>query len=282
MRVISKGIIGLMLCGLSLASLAGEDIEIAIFPYLSVHQLLGLYEPLRSHLEQESGRPVRLVTAKNFPSFVADVHQHPYTLLINAPHMARLAELKSGYEAILRPEVTLYPVIVVEAGSGITELSELRGAQVATPFASAIITMMGAEIFREAGMLPGQDVTFSHAGSHNNAVEQLLNEQAVKAAIVSSSAFGAVSERYQGRVQRLLENRSVSGLPPVVYLAGPHLSAAERQQLQQSLLRFANENEQGKAMLQASRHYSLRIFDQADRAAIDPFMADTLEAFVLP
>lgn len=282
MRIISKGIVGLMLYGLSLATLAGEDIEIAIFPYLSVHQLLGLYEPLRNHLEQESGRPVRLITAKDFPSFVQDVHQHSYTLLINAPHMARLAELKAGYEAILRPEAALYPVIVVEADSGISELSELRGAQIATPFASAIITMMGAEILREAGMLPGLDVTFSYAGSHNNAVEQLLNEEAVKAAIVSSVAFGAVSERYQGRVQRLLENRAVSGLPPVVYLAGPHLSAAERQQLQQSLLRFANQSEEGKAMLQASRHYSLRIFDQVDRAAIDPFMADTLEAFSFP
>jgi phosphonate transport system substrate-binding protein len=282
MRIIYKGIIGLMLYGLSLATLAGEDIEIAIFPYLSVHQLLGLYEPLRSHLEQESGRPARLITAKDFPSFVQDVHQHSYTLLINAPHMARLAELKAGYEAILRPEAALYPVIVVEADSGISELSELRGAQIATPFASAIITMMGAEILREAGMLPGLDVTFSYAGSHNNAVEQLLNEEAVKAAIVSSAAFGAVSERYQGRVQRLLENRAVSGLPPVVYLAGPHLSAAERQQLQQSLLHFANQSEEGKAMLQASRHYSLRIFDQTDRAAIDPFMADTLEAFHFP
>lgn len=258
------------------------DIEVAIFPYLSVHQLLELYEPLRQHLEKSTGKVVRLVTARDFHSFIQDVHQHSYTLLINAPHMARLAELEAGYRAILRPEVALHPVVLVEAESNIRQLSELRNATIATPYASAIITMMAAELLREAGLEPGHDVLFSHAGSHNNAVEQLLNEGEVKAAIISSPAFGSVSSRYGGRVLRLLEDRAERGLPPVVYLAGPHLNDNEREALTEGLLEFANMDAAGQAMIERTRHQGLRRFTEQDRMNIDPYIPATRGEFAIP
>lgn len=259
-----------------------DEIEVAIFPYLSVHQLLELYEPLRKHLETSSGKRVRLVTARDFQAFVSDVHQQSYTLVINAPHMARLAELEAGYRAMLRPEIALYPLVVVDASEDIQRLAELRDASVATPYASAIITMMAAEMMREAGLEPGTNVHFSHAGSHNNAIEQMLNESPVKAAVISSPAFGAVSARYGERVRRLLEDHTERGLPPVVYLAGPHLSDAERLRLTESLLQFANHDPVGQGMMQRARHMALRRFTDVDRNEIDRYIPATREAFAIP
>ncbi len=261
---------------------AGESVEVAIFPYLSVHQLLSLYDPLRRHLEDELERPVRLVTSRDFASFIADTHQTPYTLLINAPHMARLAEEEAGYNAILRPEVSLYPVVVVQSEDPLETLSDLRGAHIATPFGSAVITMMAREILGEAGLEEGRDVHFVHAGSHNNAVEEMLNNPQVRAAIVSNPAFGVVSTRYQGRVERLMVDRAERGLSPVVYLAGPGLSATEQERLATILLEFANQDAAGKAMMEQARHQGLRPFTPEDRLSLDAYLPATREAFTLP
>ena len=266
----------------SLTTLADDEFEVAIFPYLSVHQLLELYEPLRVHLEQDLNRPVRLVTARDFPAFIDDTHRHPYPLLINAPHMARLAELEAGYKAIVRPVVSLFPAVVIEPDSGIESLEELRGAIVATPFASAVVTMMARELFHEVGLVEGVDVHFVHAGSHNNAVEQMLNLPEVKAAVVSNPALGSVFARYEGRVARLLVDREDRGLAPVVYLAGAGLDEAQRYALQQSLLRFANQTEAGQTMMQRVGHQALRAFTSDDRSNLDPFVPATRAAFSLP
>lgn len=263
----------------SLLSAEDDGFEVAIFPYLSVHQLLELYEPLRQHLEQDLAKPVRLVTARDFSAFIQTTHQNPYPLLISAPHMARLAELEADYEAIVRPVVSLFPVVVIETDSGISSLSDLRGAMITTPYASAVITMMARELFLEAGLVEGVDVHFVHAGSHNNAVEQLLSLQEIKAAVVSNPAFNSVYARYQGRVSRLLVDREDRGLSPVVYLAGRGVSAEKRAGLQQSLLRFANDTETGQAMMQRTGHQALRVFSQQDREHLDPFIPATRAAF---
>ncbi len=263
-------------------ALPGDEIEVAIFPYLSVHQLLELYEPLRHHLSEAYQRPVRLVTARDFPTFVADTHARSYPLLITAPHMARLAEVDAGYHAVLRPEVTLYPIVVVAADSGIERLEQLAGHQVATPDAAAIITLMGVELLGEAGLVVGEQVGLVAAGSHNNAIERLLRDPEVAAAIIANRAYGVVADRFAGRVERLPVDAREAAIPPVVYLAGPHLSAEQRAELTERLLDFANHSEAGQAMMARAHHEALRPFGEAERRWLDRLLPRVREAFAAP
>jgi phosphonate transport system substrate-binding protein len=256
-------------------------IEIPVLPYLSTERLLTLYEPLRQHLQAALHRPVRIVTAPDYRSFVADVAQGDYPLVVNAAHMARLAELDSGYRSLVQPTTPLHAMVIVAADDPIAEVADLRGSTVVTPDPLALISIRGHRLLRQAGLTPGTDVQLLTADTHNNALALLLGDDAIRAAIISNRAYATLRDQVHQAVRILVEDADV-GAPSVVYQSGPGHAEDDGAGLTRELLRFANDTSPGRAMMQTLEHGGLREVEEADRQAIDPYIAATREVLSSP
>jgi phosphonate transport system substrate-binding protein len=274
--------IGWLLCACAAAAGAApgsDDIEIPVLPYLSTERLLTFYEPLRRHLQETLERPVRIVTSPDYRSFVADVAQGDYPLVLNAAHTARLAELDSGYRSIVQTTNPLHALVVVRAQDPVAGVADLWGAKVVTPDPAALVTLMGHGVLRQAGLTPGTDVEMSTADTHNNALTLLLGDDAIRAAIVSNRAYAALGEDARARLRILADTADVGGIPSIVYQCGPGSTDADRALLTREILHFAKDTPAGRAMLEVLGHGGLREVVETDRQAIDPFLPATREVF---
>ncbi|MFB1488590.1 MULTISPECIES: phosphate/phosphite/phosphonate ABC transporter substrate-binding protein [unclassified Thiocapsa] len=283
MRTLIQGIGWLIVaCAAAVVAAPGPDIEIPVLPYLSTERLLTLYEPLRRHLQESLDRPVRIVTSPDYRSFIAAVAQGNDLLVLNAAHMARLAEVDSGYGSILQTTNPLYALLIVRAEDPVAEVADLRGTRVVTPDPLALITLMGHRMLRDAGLTPSTEVEMPTADTHNNALKRLLGDESIRAAIVSNRAFTTLDEDVRARLRILADGANLGGIPSIVYQTGPGSGGASRAFLTREILHFANDTPAGRAMMQTLGHGGLREVTEADRAAIDPFVPATRKVLAAP
>ena len=66
-------------------------LTLGVFPYVSPVQLAAFHAPLKDYLTKSLGRPVTLVTAPDFNSFVDRTRDGQYDIIFTAPHLGRLA-----------------------------------------------------------------------------------------------------------------------------------------------------------------------------------------------
>jgi phosphonate transport system substrate-binding protein len=277
--------IGWLLCtcaAMTGAAASDADIEIPVLPYLSTERLLNLYEPLRRHLQEILERPVRIITSPDYRSFVAAAARGDDLLVLNAAHLARLAEVDSGYRSILQTTNPLYALVVVRAADPVAEVADLRDTRIVTPDPLALITLMGHRMLREAGLTPSTDIETPTTDTHNNALMLLLGDASIRAAIVSNRAFTTLDADTRARLRILADGADLGGIPSIVYQTGPGQEIADRAFLTREILHFANNTPAGRAMMQTLGHGGLREVTQTDREAIDPFLPATRAVLAAP
>ena len=255
------------------SSLAAETqaLEIAIFPYLSTRTLLTSYQPLQAYLEKKLQRPVLLVTAPDFRSFAERTQRGEYRYVITAPHFARLAQKEAGYQPMLVVKANLVAVAVVEKNGPLHNVAELRGKTVAVPDSLAIVSMLGAQMLRANGMVPGKDVTLRPALSHNSAVLSVLRGESA-AAFTSATALEQMPEEIKNGVRVLA---ATEGFPNVVYLANPKAPVEEVAQMTAALLEFAEKFPQGKKLYgETLGHLGLVAPSPKELQRLDPFVSE--------
>ena len=250
--------------------------EIAIFPYLSPQKLVQLYAPLSKALASHLGHPVRVVSAPDYTSFMARLRKGEYNLVINAPHMARVAQLDYGYRPLLRPQADLEAILLVSSQAPYTQVSELRGATVGVPSRTALITQMAAQLFRESGLEPGVDVKLVHYPTHSSAAMEVIQGN-TQATVISSRAQDQLRDRLAGQLRKLTGSGQLSGaLPgraaPIIYLVSPELDRTASNRLAEIILDFANNSEAGRRFIDQFGYQGLRRLSSDEMHSLDAFL----------
>jgi phosphonate transport system substrate-binding protein len=103
-----------------------------IFPRRNAADTTRLFTPMADHLGAQLGRPVKLVTAKDFESFWQGVTEQRYDIVhYNQYHYIRSSQ---NYQVIAHIEEigksTISGVIYVRKDSGIKDVAQLRGRTV--------------------------------------------------------------------------------------------------------------------------------------------------------
>lgn len=262
------------------APLAAEPqaLEIAIFPYLSTRTLLTRFQPLQAYLEKKLQRPVLLVTAPDFRSFAERTQRGEYRYVITAPHFARLAQKEAGYRPMLVVKAKLVAVAVVEKNSPLRNVAELRGKTVAVPDPLAFVSMLGAQMLRANGLIPGKDVILRPALSHNSAVLSVLRGESA-AAFASATALEQMPDEIKNGVRVLA---ATEGFPNVIYLANPKVPDEEAAQMTATLLEFAEKTAEGKKLYYVDTlgHQGLVVPSPKELQRLDPFV-DELKALLV-
>ena len=163
-------------------------LTLGFFPIISTVALYKRFGPLAKYLSEELNRPVLLKTAKNFPTFVKRTKQRAYDIAITAPHFAVKANDSGAYNIRATLISNVQQLVVVQKQSSISSITELSGRLVSTPPQKALMTKMGKDMFRTAGLSGDLAPMYKSFTSHNAANEAVLAGETV-AAIASSNVI---------------------------------------------------------------------------------------------
>jgi len=256
--------------GFSHVRAAGPDLlEIGVLPYVGLGELIQAYGPLAAYLEQELGRPVRVVTARDYGDFLQKTQRGAYPLVVTASHFGRLAEREAGYVPVLRPLTTYHVMLLVAVNAPQRRVSDLRSARIATPGRLAQTTMMGRVMLASHGLAPSRDVSIIDAGNQKNALLAVLHGDA-EAAIVSEGAFRHMREEDRLGLREIkVEEGQWAPSIPVLYAVSPKVPADERARWVAVISRFANELPAGRNWIEGLKYSGLRAPTGAELKSLD-------------
>lgn len=277
---ISTSLFMLMLLAVSACparmAVAGETVsvlEIGVLPYVGLNELLQAYGPLARYLEQETGRPVRIVTARDYPDFLARTARHEYPLLITASHFARLAQQDNGYVPLLRPLTDFHVLLLVRRDAAVHQVADLQQARIATPGLLAQSTMLGRLALHTLGLKlsPPHEtgIRFVDAINHKNAMLAVIAGEA-DACVVSEGAFRHAREAEQQQLREIALPKQVKVKAiPVIYAASPLLPMVEREALNRLILHFVNDTPAGQGWIKGLKYDGLRPLNNMEMQAMD-------------
>ena len=225
--LIRAGILSLLLAGWLLAHPVwaenGPWFRFGVFPYVDPRTLIEHHKSLKTFLEQSLRRPLIMLTAPDFATFMNRTLSREYDLILAAPHMARFAELEGGYQRIAMSVHRIQGVIVVRSDAGIEQLADLRGRTVAMAKSQALLHLIALQTLSEQGLQPDQDVRIIEAGTLNNALQAVLHGDS-DAALTGILIWDALDNAAK---QRLRVLQKTPTLPGVMLMARAGLPAEE-------------------------------------------------------
>jgi phosphonate transport system substrate-binding protein len=121
-----------LILALASAARANDKLTLGIFPRLKATETITIYQPLATYLSERLGRPVVLVTSKDFDAFWQGVQAQRYDIVhynqyhyIHSAHTYRVIahQQEFGRQAVAG-------ALFVRADSGITDVKQLRGKTV--------------------------------------------------------------------------------------------------------------------------------------------------------
>ena len=122
-------LLALFLCLAGAAHAADDPLTLGVFPRLKPVEMVTTYQPVADYLSARLGRPVRLVTSKDFDAFWQGVTSQRYDIVhYNQYHYinsARTYRVVAHQQEFGRKAVA--GAVFVRTDSGITDLRQLRG-----------------------------------------------------------------------------------------------------------------------------------------------------------
>jgi phosphonate transport system substrate-binding protein len=118
-----------LILGVASAARADDKLTLGIFPRLKATETITIYQPLATYLSERLGRPVVLVTSKDFDAFWQGVKAQRYDIVhYNQYHYIHSAH---AYRVIAHQQEfgrqSVAGALFVRADSGISDLKQLRG-----------------------------------------------------------------------------------------------------------------------------------------------------------
>ncbi len=212
------------LAGITAAAPAtGDALSLAVvpqFPALDIHRA---WTPLATALESAIGRPVQLKIYPSIPAFEEDfLAGKPDLVYLNPYHMA-IAYRARGYLPLLRDGAQqLSGILVVQAGSPVTSVEQLKGLAIAFPAPNAF----GASLLIRALLTDQHRIGFQaiYVKTHSNAYRAVARGEMAAAGGIRSS-LEREPEDLRARLKVLYETPRYAAHPVAAH---PRLGAEVR------------------------------------------------------
>ncbi len=204
-----------------------------IVPQQSASRLAKIWGPLIAELGAEAGVSFRFQTTKDIPTFEACLAAGAYDIAYMNPMHYAIFSREADYRAIARQsKKRLKGVIVARADSGIEDLQDLVGAQVAFPSPGAF----GASILPRS-TLTGQGVEFepNYVKSHDS-VYRAVAAGLFPAGGGVTRTFNSVDPEIRASLKIIYETE---GFTPHAIAVHPHIDGELSSRIQAALMRLA-------------------------------------------
>jgi phosphonate transport system substrate-binding protein len=259
----------LALAGLVLwgnVALATETVIFGVYPHVSAAQLSPRYFLLRDLVARTLGRPVTLVTATDNHSFTERVRQGEYDLILSAPHLARVAERRDGWQRIAQTGYRTEIVVLAKADSELHGLDDLRNHSLAiAPTDSFDYPIMSALLAKQ-GLSLGQEVKPVIAAGFSNMAYALGRGEA-DAGVTTRRQWAQATASQHSALREIFHSEPLPGL---FVMAHPRLGKPAIQALKQALLSF-HDSREGKLYFQRIEHVDFQAIGDDTMRALDPY-----------
>jgi len=226
-------------CALLAAGLPGlvraanePPLSLGIMPFNSPLTLIKTHQPLREHLRASLGREVDLFTSSDYFTFVGDIGEGRFDILIAAPHFA-IPAIERGYVPLVRYQADLEFIIIVPTGNH-WQAADLRGRRLGVPNRLTIAAIAGVQWMNDQGLKLGIDYSLREYPTHG-AVVAALAVGDLDAGVVSRTALRQTPEDVQRRVSVMAQ---VARVPHLLTLAHRRLGKRLTERLRSALLGF--------------------------------------------
>lgn len=243
-----------------------KALTLGFFPIISTVALYKRFSPLVNYLSDELGRPIQLKTAKDFSTFFKRTLQREYDIVITAPHFAVKANDSKKYNIRTTLTSNVQQLVVVHKNSVITSINELSGAVIATPPEKALMTKMGKDLLRNAGLIGHRSPQYMSFNSHNAANEAVLAGEAV-AAIASNNI---VKKSLKKGVALKIIGKGLQ-FPNMATLFASDIDAETEASIIDILINM-KKTDKGRATLKAIEFPGYRIIEAKDYEIVRPYL----------
>lgn len=258
----------LLLTGLGHAWAAGAELVFGVYPYLSPTQIVDHYSPLKDYLAQVLGRPVSMVSAPDFPAFIARTRQGDYDIVFTAPHMGRLAERRDGWRRVVQTGYQMEIVALTRNDSELRRLEDLRGRSIAIGSRDSMSYQVVNEALGHRGLALESQVRVIETPSFSNVMHALVRGEA-DAGATSKRLWGMAPESQRSSVREIFQSQPTPGF---LIMAHPRLGEAAIGAVQKALLQF-KDTAAGEAFFRKTQQLDFRPIDDATMRRIDPYTA---------
>ncbi|MGV8991713.1 MAG: phosphate/phosphite/phosphonate ABC transporter substrate-binding protein [Thiobacillus sp.] len=213
-----------------------SELILGVFPYVSPAQLIAFHTPLKDHLAKRLQRPVTLVTAPDFDSFVERTRLGQYDIILTAPHLGRLAEMRDGYQRLAMTGHTVQGIFLTRKNSPIQRIEDLKGKSVMIAQRTSIIYQMAEALLREKGLVPGENVTIIDTRTHNNAMHAPLRGEA-DASVTGTLLWQVLGEEQKDQMRVI---GTTDEAPGFMMMANKRLSRQDVETIKNIVLNYHN------------------------------------------
>lgn len=251
---------------------AGAPLRVGLVPFMSPTVLLSAFRAVREHLERSLDRPVEMLTAKDFRSFVEATARNEYDMVLLPAHVARLAMVDWRYEPVAGTVGALHVQVLVKGNGPVRNAADLKGQSAGMLDALSLTATVGTKWLQDQGL--AGDVTVQPLPSINSAMFAL--ERGEVAMVVAGATQLLMLPASTPRGERVLA--TIRDIPGPIYVARPGLPADELARLRAAMLTFKSD----AAQPVTSSNTALRPVSAAEFAALDPFVAIARKALAVP
>ncbi len=191
-----------------------------------------------------------------------------YDAIILGPGMGRFVQVEAGYQPVAVTKRNIKALVIVKRDAPYAGLKDLAGKRVAMLEPMLILTQLGKELFRQAGMQPERDYHVQVVKSPSNVVHAVLQGE-VEAGVTTSNLVPQLADDMKQRLRILTESREIPGLMFMLR----HATHIQHPQLQEILLQFEH-TETGRKFIEKLAMDGLRIPGNAEMKALDSFLPE--------
>lgn len=254
--------------GLSSPALAAQnELVFGIFPYLSPRQMVEHFNPLRTYLARELGRPVALRSAPDYKAFADRTSMGEFDFIFDAPQLARLAQKRDRYLPLAQTGYQIVILAVTRKDSPVKTLADLRGGAISIGARMSITHQVMRSELLKAGLELDRDVKYLDTAYFSNVLQSVIRGDAAAGA-TGTLLWDSAPADERALLREIF--RQKDPVPGFIIVAHPRLGEATLRRLQQALYRFADAPE-GKAYFQTTRQVDFRPVDEATMLSLDSY-----------
>ncbi|GGP79057.1 phosphate/phosphite/phosphonate ABC transporter substrate-binding protein [Shewanella ulleungensis] len=227
-----------ILCLVQSSWLLAQEYTFGVVPQYEPQKLIEIWQPLLEQVSEQTGVKIKLVTVESIPVFEQAFANGEYDFAYMNPWHSVIAYEKQGYLPLIKDASRkLQGVLVVNKDSGITELSQLEGAEIAFPAPNAL----GASLLMRVDLaqLYGLTIKPVYVQTHSSVY--------LNVALNSTKAGGGVlgtlkqqPQNLQDKLNILYRTREISRHPIVAH---PNVLPKIQLQVQQAILDIGQSEE---------------------------------------
>jgi len=239
------------------AAFAEDELLMGIFPRRNAQMTVTAFKPMATYLSERLGRKVKVVTAKNFPTFWNNVKQQKYDIV----HFNQLHYIEShqqfGYQVIASNiefgSDTIKGAIVVRKDSGINTLADLKGRKILFGGGkkAMIAYVVNISLLQDAGM-SDTDYVWEFAKNPPNATISVYHKQADAAGIGDIGLKIPVLKKMGVDTSELKVIATSDALPHLPWAVKGDIDEKLRDQIQSYMLDL-NSISGGKVILKSAK-----------------------------